>query len=129
MATLYNIETFKGETLNMAVDLSIETTPENPMPEPVSVENDTFFFTVKKLNDNLPHNRNAILKVRFDKTTYPNNIAQTQPNQVVLYVPSEDMNIQAGTYKYDLRKKTENGDIDTICYGKLIVNPSITEVI
>jgi len=129
MATLYNIETFKGETLNMAIDLSVEATPENPMPEPVSIENDTFFFTIKKLNDNLPHNRNAVLKVRFDKTTYPNDIAQTQPNQVVLYVPSEDMNIQAGTYKYDLRKKTENGDIDTICYGKLIVNPSITEVI
>jgi hypothetical protein len=38
------------------------------------------------------------------------------------------MNIQAGTYKYDLRKQSGNGDVDTICYGKFIINPSITEI-
>lgn len=128
MATNYNIDTFRQETLQLAIDVNLEATPENPMPMPIDISGSTFYFTVKKSQDMLKHNRNAVLKKKWTNQDVPPQVSELQPGQTILNVSSEEMDIPTGVYKYDIRMEDQYGKIDTICYGKFIVRQNTTEL-
>jgi ribosomal protein L24E len=128
MATNYNIDTFRQETLQLAIDVNLEATPENPMPMPIDISGSTFYFTVKKSQDMLKHNRNAVLKKKWTNQDVPEQVSELQPGQTILNVPSEEMDIPTGVYKYDIRMEDQYGKVDTICYGKFIVRQNTTEL-
>lgn len=128
MATNYNIDTFRQETLQLAVNLNLPATLENPMPQPVDTSNAVFYFTVKRTQDNLPHNKNAILKKQFTNQDMPEQVSEMPIGSTILNISSEEMDIPTGTYKYDLRMLDQYGKVDTICYGKFIVRQNTTEI-
>ena len=128
MATNYNIDTFRQETLQLAINVSLAATPENPMPEQVDTSNAVFYFTVKRSQDMSPHNINAILKKEFTNQDMPEQVSEMPMQGTMINVSSEEMNIPTGTYKYDLRMQDQYGKVDTICYGKFIVRQNTTEL-
>lgn len=128
MATNYNIDTFRQETLQLAIDVNLETTPENPMPMPIDISGSTFYFTVKKSQDMLKHNRNAVLKKKWTNQDVPPQVSEIPMGSTILNVSSEEMDIPTGVYKYDIRMEDQYGKIDTICYGKFIVRQNTTEL-
>ena len=128
MATQYNIDTFRQETLQLAVNLNLPATPENPMPQPVDTSNAIFYFTVKRSQDMSSHNRNAILKKEFTNQDVPEQVSEMPISSTMINVSSEEMDIPTGTYKYDLRMQDQYGKVDTICYGKFIVRQNTTQL-
>lgn len=128
MATNYNIDTFRQETLQLAIDVNLEATPENPMPMPIDISGSTFYFTVKKSQDMLKHNRNAVLKKKWTNQDVPPQVSELPMGSTILNVSSEEMDIPTGVYKYDIRMEDQYGKIDTICYGKFIVRQNTTEL-
>lgn len=128
MAKNYNIDTFRQETLQLAIDVNLEATPENPMPMPIDISGSTFYFTVKKSQDMLKHNRNAVLKKKWTNQDVPPQVSEMPMGSTILNVSSEEMDIPTGVYKYDIRMEDQYGKIDTICYGKFIVRQNTTEL-
>jgi hypothetical protein len=128
MATNYNIDTFRQETLQLAINVSLASTPENPMSEQVDTSNAVFYFTVKRSQDMSPHNRNAILKKEFTNQDMPEQVSEMPMQGTMINVSSEEMDIPTGTYKYDLRMQDQYGKVNTICYGKFIVRQNTTEL-
>ena len=128
MATNYNIDTFRQETLQLAIDVNLEATPENPMPMPIDISGSTFYFTVKKSQDMLKHNRNAVLKKKWTNQDVPPQVSEIPMGSTILNVSSEEMDIPTGVYKYDIRMEDQYGKVDTICYGKFIVRQNTTEL-
>jgi hypothetical protein len=128
MATQYNIDTFRQETLQLAVNFNLPATLENPMPQPVDTSNAIFYFTVKRSQDMSLHNRNAILKKEFTNQDVPEQVSEMPISSTMINVSSEEMDIPTGTYKYDLRMQDQYGKVDTICYGKFIVRQNTTQL-
>lgn len=125
MATNYNIETFKQDTLQLAIDVNLQPTAENPMLEPVNLDGATFYFTVKRSQDMLPHNRNALIKKEWTNADVLPQISEMPLGTTVLNL---DVEIPAGIYKYDIRMQDQYGKVDTICYGKFIVRQNTTQL-
>ena len=112
--TLTNITLKRGDDFIATITLKVDNTP-------VDITGYTFFFTVKKRNDNVVNDSTALIQKIITSHTDPTNGITT------LDLSNTDTDITPGEYFYDVQYKDTDNRITTITESPLfIVNADTT---
>lgn len=104
-----NLEIFKSDTKKFCLNLTKDNTP-------IDLTNCTIYFSVKKcIND-----------TEYALQTIQNEHIDALNGKTIITLNSNQTDIDAGIYQYDIQFKDSTGNISTIIYGQLTIIQDIT---